>query len=204
MAPGAGRLRPIAMSTAFTTSSLRRWSAMDQPTTRRLCTSSTTAKERKPAHVGTYVMSATHKRSGAGAVNSRRTRSSATGVSGLRRVMRGLLRRWHPCSPAWRRSRATRLRKHATPAWWRSAQIRGVPSVPRRCAWISQIRWLSLWSARVRAEGGRRRQALDPLRETPSKRQNTATGKFAFSASTNVNAATGSRRSLWRRRPRLF
>lgn len=42
-----------------------------------------------------------------------------------------------------------------------------------------------------------------PLRETSSKRQRVATGKWAVSASTNANAATGSRRALRRSRPRL-
>ena len=48
-----GRRCPTAMSSALSTSSVRRWSAIDHPTTRRLNTSSTTAKYKNPAAVGT-------------------------------------------------------------------------------------------------------------------------------------------------------
>ena len=54
-----GRRCAIAMSSASSTSSVRRCVAIAQPTMRRLHTSSTTARYSKPAHVGMYVMSAT-------------------------------------------------------------------------------------------------------------------------------------------------
>ena len=52
-------------------------SPMAQPTTRRLQASSTTARYSQPAHVGAYVMSATHSSSGPEAEKSRFTRSGA-------------------------------------------------------------------------------------------------------------------------------
>jgi hypothetical protein len=62
--------------------------AIAQPTMRRLQTSSTTARYKKPAHVGTYVMSATQSLSGPLAVKSRRTRSADGVASGCRTVVR--------------------------------------------------------------------------------------------------------------------
>ena len=50
----------MAISSAPIASSLRIGSAIAQPTTRRRKTSRTTARYRKPLHVGTYVISATH------------------------------------------------------------------------------------------------------------------------------------------------
>ena len=78
------------------------------------------------------------------------------GAAGLRRAIRGPVRRWHPCSPAWRNNRATHLREYATPASRTSARIRGAPYEPRLCSWISRIRWLRRWSARARAQVGRK------------------------------------------------
>ena len=46
---GPGARRPIAASSAPSTSSVRRWPAIDQPTTRRLKASTMAARYRKPA-----------------------------------------------------------------------------------------------------------------------------------------------------------
>ena len=73
----AGRRWARAMSRAVRTSSVRRCAAMAQPTTRRLKASTATARYRNPAQVGMEVMSATHRRSGAGVLQSRAMRSGA-------------------------------------------------------------------------------------------------------------------------------
>src|SRR6266540_7175535 len=88
------------MLRASSTSSVRRWVAMAQPTTFRLQASRTIQRKRNPAHVGMYVMSATQSRSGPGAVKSRSTRSGAGQASGQRTVVRIPLRRLTPCKPA--------------------------------------------------------------------------------------------------------
>ena len=75
------------MLSASSTSSVRRWFAIAQPTTRRLHASTTTARYRNPAHVGTYVMSATQSWSGPGAPKSRSTRSGAGRASRSRLVV---------------------------------------------------------------------------------------------------------------------
>jgi hypothetical protein len=69
-----GRRTASAMFKASSTSWLTNVVAIDQPTIRRLQASSTTARYRNPAHVGMWVLSATHNRSGAGAVNLRQVR----------------------------------------------------------------------------------------------------------------------------------
>jgi hypothetical protein len=51
----SGRRRRSAIWRASTTSSLRRWLAMDQPTTRRLQASTTTARYKEPVQVEMYV-----------------------------------------------------------------------------------------------------------------------------------------------------
>ena len=69
--------------------------SIDQPTTRRECTSSTTAQYTLPSRVGCSVMSVTHNWFGAGLAKSRSTGSTAVGVScfgrGLRRLGRPLI-----------------------------------------------------------------------------------------------------------------
>ena len=55
----SGRRRAIAMFSASSTSSVRRWLGMAHPTTLRLNTSSTMARYINPFQVGTYVTSAT-------------------------------------------------------------------------------------------------------------------------------------------------
>jgi hypothetical protein len=92
-------------------SSVRKCPAIDQPTTRRLKASRTTATYRKPCHVGTYVMSATHRASGQLALNIRSTRSGAGTASWSRTVVRVERRRCTPSRPATRMSRATRFRE---------------------------------------------------------------------------------------------
>ena len=52
------------MRGAAVTSSLPWWADIDQPTTRRLNPSRTTARNKNPDQVRTYVMSATQRRSG--------------------------------------------------------------------------------------------------------------------------------------------
>ncbi len=111
--------------------SVRRWDSIAQPTTRRLHASSTTARYRKPAHVGTYVMSATHSRSGPVAVNWRSTRSGAGRAVSSRTVVWNGLRRLTPCTPAFRMSRATRFRPIWRPRAASSAWMRGAPYEPR-------------------------------------------------------------------------
>lgn len=129
----------MAISSASSTSSVRRWVAIAQPTTRRLQASSTTAKYRNPDQVGMYVMSATHSRFGPPAVKSRSTRSGAGRAFSLRRVVRIDRRRLTPCKPAARIRRATRLRLTSLPAADRSIRTRGAPYVPRDCLWITAI-----------------------------------------------------------------
>jgi hypothetical protein len=88
-----GRRWVTAMSSAARTSSVRRCVSIAQPTTRQLQASTTTARNRKPAQVETYVMSATHSWSGPVAVNCRSTRSGAGRATSSRRVVRNDLRR---------------------------------------------------------------------------------------------------------------
>ena len=83
----AGRRWPIAISSASSTSSVRRWLAIDQPTILRLQASRTTARYRKPLAVGTKVMSATQSWFGRTAVKLRSTRSGAGRASLSRRVV---------------------------------------------------------------------------------------------------------------------
>jgi hypothetical protein len=125
--PGSARRWPIAMFRASRTSSVRRCPAIAQPTTRRLQASSTTARKRKPAQVGMYVMSATHSRSGPSTLKARWTRSGAGQAAGSPRVVVTKVRRLTPTKPAASMRRATRLRPTWTPWAFSSAWIRGVP-----------------------------------------------------------------------------
>lgn len=84
------------MSRASRTRRVRRSAAIAQPTMRRDQASSTMARNRKPAAVGTQVMSATHSRFGPGAVKTRPTRSLAGVCIGSRRVVVGYRRRETP------------------------------------------------------------------------------------------------------------
>ncbi len=121
-------LRPIAISSASTTSSARRWLAIDQPTILRLQASSTTARNRNPVAVGTKVMSATQSWLAALAVKSRSTRSGAGRASRSRRVvLTPVRRRLAPTKPAVRISRAIRLRPCFSPSALSSACTRGAP-----------------------------------------------------------------------------
>jgi hypothetical protein len=100
------------MSRASRTSSVRRCSAIDQPTIRREKQFSTTARYNQPSSVRCWVMSATHSRSGPGGVKFRSTRSGAGAACGSRRVRPRSRRRWQPWRPAARISLATRLAAH--------------------------------------------------------------------------------------------
>jgi hypothetical protein len=126
--PAAGWRWAIAMSRASRTSSVRRCSAIDQPTIRREKQSSTTATYSQPSPVRCWVMSATHSRSGPGGVKFRSTRSGAGAACGSRRVRPRSRRRWQPWRPAARISLATRLRPTCTSRPSRSsAYTRGAP-----------------------------------------------------------------------------
>jgi hypothetical protein len=88
---------------------------------RRLNASSTTARYRKPAIVGTYVMSATQSWLGRSAVKFRSTRSGAGRASRSRRVVMTPRRRLTPTMPAARISRAIRFLPTALPSARNSA-----------------------------------------------------------------------------------
>ena len=100
---------------------------MDQPPTRRLNTSRTTATDRTPSPVETSVRSATQSRSGDAAVTVRPTTSGAELAAGSRRVVLTACRRWPPTKPAWRLSRATRVRPQPLPVATSAARMRGAP-----------------------------------------------------------------------------
>src|SRR5437660_3852177 len=96
----------------------------------------TPARYRNPAHVGTYVISATHNWSGPAAVKCRSMRSGAVRALSSRPVVRNAFRRLPPCRPAPRMSRATRLRPTGiwscpgfvdTPEWGR----KGASTMPK-------------------------------------------------------------------------
>ena len=97
------------MFSASSTRSVFRCVFIDQPTTRRLHASTTTARYRKPFDVGMYVMSATQSWSRPSTLKSRSMRSGAGRASLSRFVVRHFLRRVAPCRPASRIRRCTRL-----------------------------------------------------------------------------------------------
>ncbi len=70
---------PIAIFSAARGSSVRRWSAIDHPTTRREKRSISTARKSHPSSVLMHVMSPTQTLLGASAVNLRSSRFSTTG-----------------------------------------------------------------------------------------------------------------------------
>ena len=116
-----------AISSADCTRSTVCRALMAQPTTFRLNTSSTVARYTNPSSVGTYVMSATHKRFGSEASKRRWTRSGATVACGSLRVVQRRFRRVTPCKPSARISRATRRRDTVTPCARSSAHTRRAP-----------------------------------------------------------------------------
>jgi hypothetical protein len=98
---------------------------MDQPTTFRLQTSMTTARKRKPAQVGMYVMSATQSLLGPSASNFRSTRSGDAGLPS-RVVVTQKRRRETPAMPALRIKRVTcRIPTRMPSTSANSARIRG-------------------------------------------------------------------------------
>jgi hypothetical protein len=118
--PGAGRRLWIAMLSASSTSSVLRWLAIDQPTTRREKASKTKARYSHPSQLLAYVMSATQRRSGVSGTKLRLTRSGAAGTCPvlpllLLRVACARLRPPQPTRPAFRISLATRFLAHLTP-----------------------------------------------------------------------------------------
>ena len=90
-----------------------------QPMIRRANASITNATYTHPDHVETYVMSATHRRSGASGAKSRRTRSRARGPDGSGIVVRLTLPRTAPASPSWRMSRSIVHRATGMPSRFR-------------------------------------------------------------------------------------
>ena len=142
------------MFNASSTSSVLRCVAIAQPTIRRLHTSITTARYRKPAHVGMYVMSATQSWSGPVAVKARSTRSGAARSSSSRTVVFVHFRRVTPWIPTSHITRATRFRL-APISFGRSAWILGAPYVPSLFLWLFLISSNSSAFAFDRAEGAR-------------------------------------------------
>jgi len=71
-----------------------------QPRIRRAKASTTKATYTHPDHVETYVMSATHRVSGAAGVKTRPTRSRARSAAGSAVVVRLTLPRTAPCRPS--------------------------------------------------------------------------------------------------------
>src|SRR5690606_12769472 len=86
-----------------------------QPTIMRENTSITNATYAIPAHVPTYVMSATHNRFGAGAVKSRSTRSIGCAMVGSDFVVNTFFDRATPRTPASFMSRAVWSRPMSHP-----------------------------------------------------------------------------------------
>jgi hypothetical protein len=104
------------------------WSAMAQPTTRRLHRSITAARYSHPWSVGTYVMSAAHLASGRSAAKSRSRRLSATGSAWAESVVRT---RNRPTTferiPRSRITLATVFAHALTPPALSAAATRGLP-----------------------------------------------------------------------------
>ena len=81
----SGRRPSIAMPSALVTRPAVGVASIDQPTTRREKTSSTTTQGTLPSRVGCSVISVTHSRSGSSRQNRRSTRSLAVATLGIRR-----------------------------------------------------------------------------------------------------------------------
>jgi hypothetical protein len=110
--PSAWRFS-IAIPSAFTTRLAVCDESIDQPTTRRLKASSTTAQYTLPSRVGCSVMSVSHSRFGSVLANSRFTRSDAVGVFGTLRYF------GRPGSPARPRRRITNSTVHRATVMFR-------------------------------------------------------------------------------------
>ncbi len=83
----SGRRWPVAISSASTTDSARKWLAIDQPTILPLQASSTTAKWRDPLAAGTTAMPAAHGWFGLSLANLPSARSGAGRASRSRRMV---------------------------------------------------------------------------------------------------------------------
>ena len=104
-------------------------SRIDQPMIRRLKTSWTAARKRKPWPVWMYLRSHTQSRFGSARAKSRSTRSGAESRLGSRTVVRTPPRRPSaPRMPSWRINRATRFLPTRIPSpSFNSEWIRGAP-----------------------------------------------------------------------------
>ena len=139
---------------------------------RRLKTSWTAARKRKPCPVWTYLRSQTQSRFGSALAKSRSTRSGAEGRFASRTVVRGPPRLPSaPRSPSWRISRATRFVPTRMPVA-RAAARRGSAArrrSPRSRAWTRRIRSPSLRVGdRPRATAAAASRRSSPARVTPT------------------------------------
>ena len=110
-----------------------------------------------PASVATWVKSATHRRSGAGAVKSRPIRSAARSCPGPfpAIVVRTFLPRRAPCSPSSRMTRSTVHRATASPRRFSSSHVLRAPYTSSYSARIRAISARTRASRTARAGGGR-------------------------------------------------
>ncbi len=125
--PSPGQHRSTARARAATTSRLSRWSAIDQPTTRRAYRSSTAARYSQPSRVGMEVLSATHAAFGDSGANCRPSRLSATGRSWLESVVQRNFRAILAAMPFCCIRRPTVFTQQSCPRAASSACPRGLP-----------------------------------------------------------------------------
>jgi len=153
VAPSVGLRCWIAIPSAFDTRAAVGCASIDQPTTRRLNTSRTTAQYTLPSLVGCSVMSVTQSWSRFSRANCRCTRSSAVATLGTRRY-RG--RPESPCRPALRIRRSTVWRPteifcpSVSSAW-----TRRTPYVPRDSACARRMSSVNHVCRRALADGAR-------------------------------------------------
>ena len=190
------------MFSASRTSSVRRWPAIAQPTTRRLKASSTTATYRNPVQVLTYVMSATHSRSAAEALKSRSTKSGATRAARCSRVVVLAERlRLTPAIPAARISRPTRFAPIRLPSSRSSAWMRGrVVGVPDLLDPLGQLRIAARSCRRLVAQpcvvaaGG---DTQHPTQGAVSLSESDLSADFALPRNAVTSSSSNTWISLW-------